>query len=55
VGHYLTWYKEMILKNSKRRNFIKSSVITVLALLTVSNEVFAGTSVKKVVIVDGLE
>ena len=43
----------MMMKNNKRRNFIKGSVVTALALLTVPNEAFAGTGVKKVVIVGG--
>ena len=39
--------------NNQRRSFLKGSVVTALALLTVPHEAFAGTSIKKVVIVGG--
>jgi len=39
--------------NNQRRSFIKGSIITATALLTVPNQLFAGTATQKVVIVGG--
>jgi sulfide dehydrogenase [flavocytochrome c] flavoprotein subunit len=39
--------------NNRRRSFIKGSIITATALLSVPNQLFAGSSTKKIVIVGG--
>ena len=39
--------------NNQRRSFIKGSIITATALLTVPNQLFAGSSTNKIVIVGG--
>jgi sulfide dehydrogenase [flavocytochrome c] flavoprotein subunit len=39
--------------NNQRRSFLKGSIITATALLTVPNQLFAGSSTKKIVIVGG--
>ena len=46
------WYKGDRM-NNQRRSFIKGSIITATALLSVPNELFAGISTQKIVIVGG--